>query len=215
MNTLKKEFHVMGTNALLISAFLTVVSWLAAIGSGSLINLSYAGFEVVFPFFAAIAVGEWGKTRTDTAFDLIASQSSSLFNWVWKRFAAVFLTVSGFAFCGMIVTYLVRREIPLPEMLLTYLAPAFFLASLCAMFGLCLSAEHAAVLACGIIWLITLLTRSMLRFPLAEYVYLFIRFAGDQNGIWMLNKITLLLLGAALWGIIYLLSRNRSFLLRA
>lgn len=78
-----------------------------------------------------------------------------------------------------------------------------------ALLVLCLSLhsicrqEHIATLVCGVIWLIILLTRSLLRFPGLEYVYLFIRFAGDQNNIWLWNKGIITLAGLFLWCTIY------------
>lgn len=49
----------------------------------------------------------------------------------------------------------------------------------------------------------------MVRIKYVEYVYLFIRFAGDPNGIWLVNKLVLLSGGGILWGIIWLVCRKR------
>ncbi len=209
MKRLLYEHKIMGTNPIWISAsFVAVLAFLAFFG-GELLNLSCIGFEVVIPFFAAIAVGEWGKTKADASFDIIASQSKSLFTWVSARFAAVFSTISIFAFAGMAVVSFARNEMPLGEMFLIYLAPAFFLSTLCLLCGLCSSQEHIATLISGIIWLLAMLTRSLLRFPGVEYVYPFIRYTGDQNGIWLINKAVLLALSLVLWVIIWLLCKKR------
>lgn len=74
---------------------------------------------------------------------------------------------------------------------------------LCALLGIICRQDHIATLVCGVIWLIILLTRSLLRFPGLEYVYLFIRFAGDQNNIWLWNKGIITLAGLFLWCVIY------------
>lgn len=209
MKRLLFEQKIIESNPIWISIAFVGIFTLLAFLCGELLNLSCVGFEVVVPFFAAIAVGEWGKTRADTNFDIIASQSKSLFMWVLTRYIVVFLTVSIFAFINMVIVFLKRNEMPLGEMILTYLAPAFFLSTLCALCGFCFSQEHIATMICGIVWLVTMLTSSLLRFPGVEYVYLFIRYAGDQNGVWLINKAILFELGLVLWAIIYLLSKKR------
>ena len=96
-----------------------------------------------------------------------------------------------------------RYEMPIWELIVLYFPPTFFLSSLCALLGIICRQEHIATLVCGVIWLIILLTRSLLRFPGLEYVYLFIRFAGDQNNIWLWNKGIITLAGLFLWCVIY------------
>ncbi|MBS5586153.1 MAG: hypothetical protein KHX36_08035, partial [Clostridiales bacterium] len=96
-----------------------------------------------------------------------------------------------------------RYELPLGELLAIYFPPAFFLSSLCALLGLLCRQEHIATLVCGVVWLVLLFTRSLLRFPGLEYIYLFIRFAGDQNNIWLWNKGIVSLAGLLLWSGIY------------
>ncbi|MFR5134603.1 MAG: hypothetical protein ACLTEG_05835 [Acutalibacter sp.] len=59
--------------------------------------------------------------------------------------------------------------------------------------------EHLATLVCCLLWLAALLTRSLLRLPGVEYVYPFLRFAGDQHGVWLWNKAALTGTGLLLW----------------
>lgn len=66
---------------------------------------------------------------------------------------------------------------------------------------------HAS-LVCGIVWLIVLIIRSLLRIPGAEYIYLFIRYADGQNPVWVWNKCIVTVIGICLWGIIYLKCRR-------
>lgn len=206
------EQKIMGINVLWIYIALTACFALLAYFGGELLTLSYLGFEVVFPFLIAIAVGEWGKTRADTNFDIIAAGSNSLFRWVSIRFVTVFATGSVFAFISMIIVALARNEIPLWEMGLLYLPSAFFLSTVCALCGLCFAGEHIATLICGVLWILSMLARSLLRIPGVQYIYLFIRYAGDLNGIWIINKVVLTLLGLALWMVIYLLCSKRVFM---
>ena len=208
---IKGEQKIMGKNPILISSALVAAFTLAAVFGGDLLNLSCIGFEVIFPYFIAIAVGEWGKLRADENFDVIAAQGTSMFIWVVSRFTAIFLTINLFAAISMSIVFLIRNEMPLWELILTYISPAFFLASLCMLLNLCFSAEHITTLICGIVWLVTILTHSaLLRIPGVEYVYLFIRYVGDQHGVWLLNKTLLIAFSLILWIIIYLLCKLRT-----
>ena len=99
-----------------------------------------------------------------------------------------FAISSLFAVFSMAGASVMRYEMPIWELIVLYFPPTFFLSSLCALLGIICRQDHIATLVCGVIWLIILLTRSLLRFPGLEYVYLFIRFAGDQNNIWLWNK---------------------------
>lgn len=159
---------------------------------------------MLFPFFATIAVGEWGKTRADSNFDIIAAQSGSLFHWILLRYVITFGISSVFAVFCMVFSSALRYELPLWELLIIYFPPAFFLSSLCALFGIYYTGEHIATLACGIVWLIVLLVRSLLRISGVEYIYLFIRYADEQNPVWLWNKIIIAAIGLFLWGVIYL-----------
>lgn len=203
MQKLKNELKLAGSNLYIICAALLVALTLLALFAGDLLNLSCIGFEVIFPFFAAIAIGEWGKTRADDNFEVIAAQSKSLFNWVVTRYIAIFSLTSLFAIMGMVAVSLIREEMPLWELVLMYFPTAFFLTSYGTLIGLRCSREHIATLVCGIIWLVELMLRGLLLISGVEYIYLFIRFAGDQNNIWFINKTIIFTIGAILWFAIY------------
>lgn len=209
MQKLKNELKLAGSNLYIICAALLVAFMLLALFAGDLLNLSCIGFEVIFPFFAAIAIGEWGKTRADDSFDVIAAQSKSLFNWVLIRYIAIFSLTSTFAILSMVAVFLIRKEMPLWELALTYFSTAFCLTSFGMLIGLQYSWEHIATLACGIVWLVELMARGLLRITGVEYFYLFIRLAGDQNNIWSINKVILFTIGATLWFVIYWTCKNK------
>ncbi len=144
------------------------------------------------------------RSRADSNFDMIAAQSNSLFHWVLLRYVITFGISSLFAVFCMVFSSSFRYELPLWELLIIYFPPAFFLSSLCALFGIYYTGEHIATLACGIVWLIVLLIRSLLRIAGVEYIYLFIRYADEQNPVWLWNKCIVTVVGLFLWGIIYL-----------
>lgn len=92
----------------------------------------------------AVAIGEWGKTRADDNFDVIAAQSKSLFNWVVMRYIAIFSLTSLFAILSMVAVFLIRKEIPLWELVFTYFSTAFCPTSFGVLIGLGFSREHIA-----------------------------------------------------------------------
>ena len=198
------EIKIIGINFFIISAAFTSALIVLSAIAGELLNFCPVSFEVMFPFFVTIAVGEWGKTRADSNFDIITAQSSSLFRWVFLRYVITFGISSLFAVFCMVFSSAFRYELPLWELLIIYFSPAFFLSSLCALIGIYYTGEHIATLACGIVWLIVLLIRSLLRISGVEYIYLFIRYADEQNPVWLWNKIIIAAIGLFLWGVIYL-----------
>lgn len=200
----ESEIKIIGINFFIISGALTVALIVLSAIAGELLNFYPFSFEVIFPFFVTIAVGEWGKTRADSNFDIIAAQSGSLFRWVLLRYVITFGISSIFAVFCMVFSSAFRYELPLWELLIIYFPPAFFLSSLCALFGIYYTGEHIATLACGIVWLVVLLIRSLLRISGVEYIYLFIRYADIQNPVWLWNKCIVTVIGFSLWGIIYL-----------
>ena len=204
MRRATSELKIIGMNFFILSAAFTFALIVLSAVAGELLSFYPVSFEVMFPFFVTIAVGEWGKTRADSNFDMIAAQSSSLFRWVLLRYAATFGLSSIFAVFCMAFSSAFRYEFPLWELLVIYFPPAFFLSSLCALFGISYAGEHIATLFCGIVWLIALLTRSLLKISGAEYIYLFIRYADGQNPVWLWNKCIVTAISMLLWGIIYL-----------
>ncbi len=90
-----------------------------------------------------MAVSEWGKSRDDNNFDVIAAQSHSLFRWILYRFLAVFGEAAVFAMLPVLV---LRQEMLAAEMLLLYLSPALFLLTGSELFGVYFSQEHIATL---------------------------------------------------------------------
>lgn len=199
LRRLRSEWRVMGGSMWLISMALVILLALFALFAGDLLDVGCMGYEVVFPFYAAVAVGEWGKIRADGNVNVIVSQCRSAFGWVIARYVAVIGAVSLFAVAGMGLVSMLRREMPFTELLAVYFPTAFFLSSLAMLAGLFAKREHVASTACGVICLAVLTAQGVLRFPPIRYVYLFVRFAGVREGIWVANKCILCAAGAAVW----------------
>ena len=171
----------------------------------------YFGFEILFPFYAAIVIGEWCKTRTDPMFDVISAQGKSLFGWMVRRFIFLFGTASIFACIGMVGVSAIKQNNSVFDMLCVFVPTAFFLSSLCVFISLLSSIPHIPTMTVGVLWLFSVMAESLLRFPLIQYFYLFARYAGINSPIWIVNKAVLLSIGAGLWLCIYLFCKKRTW----
>lgn len=200
---IKNELKIVGSNLYLISMILVIFLVFLAVFAGELLNVSSIGFEVIFPFYAAIAVGEWGKTKSDDNYDVIAAQSRSVLKWLTIRYIAVMGMVSMFAVIGMASVFFIRNEMTLIELLLTYFPTAFLLSSLSMSVGIHFEKEHISTMVCGVIWLAFLMMQGLLRIPIMQYMYLFIRFAGIQSNLWIINKSILFIIGIVIWCEVY------------
>ena len=126
------------------------------------------------------------------------------------RSLAVFLEAAAFALMVMLIVSVLGQEMQVSEMLLLYLSPAFFLSTISVLFGVCFSQEHIATLFCGMLWMLVLMAPSLVQLPGVEYFYLFIRFVGDPNDVWIINKVILGVLSLLLWRIVYRICESLS-----
>ncbi|MFR8125598.1 MAG: hypothetical protein ACLU8J_01410 [Acutalibacter sp.] len=117
MRRLLLELKIAGINFPLVTAALSLALVLFAALAGELLDFAPIAFEVVFPLYAAIAVGEWSRFRSDAAFEAIAAQSPARFPWMLWRFFPVFATVSLFALAAMLAAAWVRPGLAWGEML--------------------------------------------------------------------------------------------------
>lgn len=203
------ETKIMGINPFWISALLTAAFLIVCATGGDNVNWGYLGFEVLFPFYMAVAVGEWCRIRADQIFDVISAQGKSLFLWMVRRFLVLFVTVTVFAVIGMLGTVIITKTASTGELLMTFLPTAFFLSSVCIFLSVLSSIPHIPTMAVGVIWLFSIMSMSLLRFRPIQYLYLFIRFAGVDSSIWILNKLVLLVAGIVLWICVFLVCQRR------
>lgn len=203
------ETKIMGINPFWISALLTAAFLIVCATGGDNVNWGYLGFEVLFPFYMAVAVGEWCRIRADQIFDVISAQGKSLFLWMVRRFLVLFVTVTVFAVIGMLGTVIITKTASIGELLMTFLPTAFFLSSVCIFLSVLSSIPHIPTMAVGVIWLFSIMSMSLLRFRPIQYLYLFIRFAGVDSSIWILNKLVLLVAGIVLWICVFLVCQKR------
>ena len=206
---IRLEAKIVGINPLWISALLTAAFLIVCATGGDNVNWGYLGFEVLFPFYMAVAVGEWCRIRADQIFDVISAQGKSLFLWIVRRFLVLFVTVTVFAVIGMFGTVIITKTASIGELLMTFLPTAFFLSSVCIFLSVLSSIPHIPTMAVGVIWLFSIMSMSLLRFRPIQYLYLFIRFAGVDSSIWILNKLVLLVAGSVLWICVFLVCQKR------
>ena len=112
------ETKIMGINPFWISALLTAAFLIVCATGGDNVNWGYLGFEVLFPFYMAVAVGEWCRIRADQIFDVISAQGKSLFLWIVRRFLVLFVTVTVFAVIGMFGTVIITKTASIGELLI-------------------------------------------------------------------------------------------------
>lgn len=205
----KLEAKIMGINPFWISALLTAAFLIVCATGGDNVNWGYLGFEVLFPFYMAVAVGEWCRIRADQIFDVISAQGKSLFLWLVLRFLVLFVTVTVFAVIGMLGTVIITKTASIGELLLTFLPTAFFLSSMCIFLSVLSSIPHIPTMAVGVIWLFSIMSMSLLRFRPIQYLYLFIRFAGVDSSTWILNKLVLFVAGLILWLCVFIVCQKR------
>lgn len=203
------ETKIMGINPFWISALLTAAFLIVCATGGDNVNWGYLGFEVLFPFYMAVAVGEWCRIRADQIFDVISAQGKSLFLWMVRRFLVLFVMVTVFAVIGMFGTVIITKTASIGELLMTFLPTAFFLSSVCIFLSVLSSTPHIPTMAVGVIWLFSIMSMSLLRFRPIQYLYLFIRFAGVGSSTWILNKLVLLVTGLILWLCIFIVCQKR------
>lgn len=203
------ETKIIGINPFWISALLTAAFLIVCATGGDNVNWGYLGFEVLFPFYMAVAVGEWCRIRADQIFDVISAQGKSLFLWIVRRFLVLFVTVTVFAVIGMLGTIIITKTASIGELLMTFLPTAFFLSSVCIFLSVLSSIPHIPTMVVGVIWLFSIMSMSLLRFRPIQYLYLFIRFAGVDSSTWILNKLALLVAGIVLWLCVFLICQKR------
>lgn len=206
---MKYESKIIGINPLWISALLTAAFLTVCATGGQNVNWGYLGFEVVFPFYMAVAIGEWCKTRTDPMFDAISAQGKSLFLWIVRRFVLLFGAITLFAVVGISGVSIITQTAAIGDLLLTFLPTAFFLSSVCVFLSMLSGVPHIPTMAVGVIWLFSIMSMSLLRFPIIQYFYLFVRFAEIESLVWVVNKIVLLLIGIVLWIWVFIICQKR------
>lgn len=210
ITNVKYEGKIIGFNLYWISLLAVGTFLLMRSMGGNRINWNTLGFEVVFPFYSAIMTGECVKTRSDPMFEAIEAQSTSLFHWIFTRYFYTFTTTGAFVALGILLSQIMDTASGFGESLFVFLTTSFFLSSFVILCSLFTKSSHAAVAACGVYWLFSLLVRSLLRFPFVPYFYLLIRFADEGSPLWLQNKFILTVAGLVMWLAVCIICKRRT-----
>jgi len=198
-----------GVNITWITAAVLIAFTVFCMMGGDLVSWPLLGFEVIFPFLIAILVCEWVQTLSDPMIDVIIVHSKSLFRWVAGRFLVV-VGISGvLCIVCMLGLRLCILDFSLIEMVFIFMVTTFFFTSIGVFSSFLSKQPHVPTAVCGIIWLLTLMAKSMIRFPVVAYLYPLLRFVDPDTGIWLVNKMTLLAISICLWLLIYFVCRKR------
>ena len=208
---MKQELKIIGVNPIWITALLTGTFWAVCATGGDNVHWGYLGFELIFPFYLSVAVGEWCKTRTDPMFEVIAAQGKSLFHWIVRRFLLLFSLVSIFALVGMVGVMFLKANMSFGDLVIAFFPTAFFLASLCVLLSVTTRVQHIATMIMGVLWLFSIMSMSLLRFKAVQYFYPFARYAEIQEPVWVINKGVLLAVGVVSWICTYVIIKKRIF----
>lgn len=208
---MKYESKIIGINPLWITTLLTVTFLIVCATGGKNVDWGYLGFEVIFPFYMAIVIGEWCKTRTDPMFDPISAQGNSLFLWILRRFVLLFGLVLAFSIVGMVGVSIIAHGVTVGDLIIAFIPTTYFLSSVSIFLSLVSSAQHIPALAVGVIWLFSIMSMSLLRFHVIQYFYLFASFAGINSSVWIINKFILLFIGIILWLGVFFICKKRLF----
>lgn len=208
---MKYEWKITGINPVWISALLTGAFLAVCATGGDNLHWGYLGFEVIFPFYMSVVIGEWCQTRTDPMFEVISAQGKSVFVWILRKFLLLFCLVTIFAMIGIGGVVLLKRNMSALDLFLTFLPTAFFLSSISAFVSMLARVPHIPSMVSGVVWLFSIMTMSLLRFVPVRYFYLFVRYAGINGVLGLLNKLVLFLAGIALWIAIYFICRKRDW----
>ncbi len=206
---MRYEWKIIGTNPIWITLFLTAAFLAVSAVGGEEVNWGYLGFEVIFPLCVAVAVGEWCQTRTDPLFEVISAAGGSLFCWILRRFAFLFCMEILFCAAGILGVTLLKPGTGAADLAVVFVPTAFFLASVSMFLSVLTDARHVPAMGCGVIWLFSVMTESLLRFVPVQYIYLFVRYAGVDGRRCRVNKGVLCLAGIILWVLIYIICRRR------
>ncbi|CCZ32800.1 unknown [Firmicutes bacterium CAG:646] len=202
---MKYELQIIGINAILISALLTGSFLVICATGGENVTWEYLGFELIFPFYLSVVIGEWCKIRTDSMFEVIVAQGKFLFHWIFRRFILLFGMVSIFAVIGMIGVLLLKTTTSFSNMISAFFPTAFFLASLCTFVSIFTDIPHISTMVVSVFWLFSIMTMSLLRIKPLQYLYIFARYADIKAPLWMINKGILIAIGIFLWISIYVI----------
>lgn len=206
---MRYETRILGVNFLIIALCVFLGTLIVLITSGDLVNKEMLSFEVILPFAFSLMIGISVRTRSDPAFDLILTTRTSLFTWIMKRYLCAFLSLCIIVAIGLIPLFISGLVTNIMNVLLAFLATAFFLSSLGIASSFLGTTSYIAAAVSGLYWALNLLKAEWFQGTIMRQIYLFAGFSSASTGELLLNKASLIMLGAICWIIVYFVCRKR------
>jgi hypothetical protein len=209
LSVMSIEWKKCGVNITWITATVLIAFIILCAMGGDLVNWPLLGFEVILPFLIAILACEFTQTLSDPMIDIVIVHSKSLFKWVLGRFLVVVGLSGTLCLICMLGLRLCIFDFSLIEMLFIFIVTTYFFTSIGVFSSFLSKQPHIPAAICGIIWLLTLMVKSMIRYPVVAYLYPLLRFVDPDTEIWLTNKMILLAISICLWLSIYFVCRKR------
>lgn len=209
LRALAFELRSAGPGLALLSALYLGGVLAAALLDGNLLDLGVVCFEVASPLFLAVILGEWGAVKTDGCRDIVAAQGRSLLAWVLAKFVLVSAAVCVFVVAGMALACALGDAPFLAELLVLFAPPAFLFATACMLFNCLLGQEHAATLACCVLWVAALVSAGLSQAPVLELLYPFPGLAGGIPEGQLANRAALVGLSVLGWAGVFAVCKSR------
>lgn len=192
-----------------VSSLLMIV--VGSFAAGDLVDYSAVAFELIYPLFAAVAVGEWCPVRCDEAVDIIFAQTASLRRFVTVRFLVVYSSVILPAIPAILLVTKIRAGSTYLHSPLMCIAPSFFLSVLALTVNTFRFGNHTSSMIAGLFWLTLLVTRN---FVIEQKLYSIDLFYVFNGGLireeFLMNRTILILTGIFMFGWIWLRIRPKS-----
>jgi hypothetical protein len=185
-----------------VSVLLVIV--IGSFFAGDLVDYSALSFELIYPLFTAVAVGEWCPVRRDDAIDIIGAQTTSLRHFVTIRFLVVYTAVILPSIPAILSVVRIRSESGFSHSPLMCLAPSFFLSVLALAVNTFNFENHTSSMIVGLFWMTILVTRNFIIERELHWIDLFYVFNGGWNrDEFIINRSLFILTGVVIFGWIW------------
>lgn len=209
---LRLELKIIGLNLLWVTTLVFSIFLLLIVTAGDNIDIVTMFFEIFMPMYMTIVICEVVKIKTDHAIENLLVNTISYFRLVLRRYSLVFSVISIMTILYMFIINIFFKDLNVADMILTFLSPSLFLSSFSLVFSFVFNNGISGSVAGGLLWIVNLSTRGLMQKWPFIVVFLFASLFQNSNYVWIINKISLILVSILLWIIIYIICHKRTFL---
>lgn len=209
---LRLEFKMIGLNLLWVTTMVFGIFSLLIITAGDYIDIVTMFFEVFMPMYMTIVICEVVKIKTDHAIENLLVNAISYFKLVLRRYSLTFGIISVMTILYMLIINIFFKEFNVMKMIITFLSPSLFLSSFGLIFSFVFTNGISGSVVGGLLWIISLSARGVMQKWPFIVVFLFVSLFDNSNHVWIINKISLILISIVSWIIICLICHKRTFL---